>query len=311
MSNLPRRLARRLGRRLKAMTDAIAGWGAVALFRLFRLTDRKRTAELLAWLMRKIGPWLPEHRTGQRNLAAAFPDKSAAEIEQILTGVWDNIGRVAIEFVHLDRMQVLDFERPGPADVIYDRISFERFNTIRAAPRATLFFGAHLANWEVPALAGAFYKIDMAVLFRRPNVAAVGNAILKMRSGLIGKLVPTALDAPVRLARMLEGGTHVGMLVDQHDYNGVDVTFFGRTCKANPLIARLARVLDCDIRGVRIVRQPDGHHFWGEITEPIERPREQDGRVDIQRTMQAITSVVEDWVREHPEQWLWVHRRWR
>ena len=108
-----------------------------------------------------------------------------------------------------------------------------------------------------------------------------------------------------------KSGRHVGMLVDQYDGRGIEVTFFGRTCKANPLIAQLARHLECPIRGVRVVRQPDGHHFWGELGEPIELPRDAQGGVDVARTMQVITSVVEGWVREHPEQWLWQHRRWR
>jgi KDO2-lipid IV(A) lauroyltransferase len=113
-------------------------------------------------------------------------------------------------------------------------------------------------------------------------------------------LVPTGLDAPLKLLRVLEAGGHVAMLVDQHYVNGVDVTFFGRTCKANPFIARLARHIDCPIHGTRV-----------DLTEAIEPRRDADGKVDIAGTMQAVTSVVEDWVREHPEQWLWVHRRWR
>jgi Kdo2-lipid IVA lauroyltransferase/acyltransferase len=101
------------------------------------------------------------------------------------------------------------------------------------------------------------------------------------------------------------------MLVDQHESRGVDVTFFGRTCKANPLIAQLARHTNCFVRGLRVVRLPDGNHFRGELTEPLDLPRDAQGEVDIQGTMQLITSVIEGWVREHPEQWLWLHRRWR
>ena len=59
------------------------------------------------------------------------------------------------------------------------------------------------------------------------------------------------------------------------------------------------------------MRLPDGNRFWGEVTEPVDLPRDTQGGVDVQRTMQAVTTVIEGWVREHPEQWLWVHRRWR
>jgi KDO2-lipid IV(A) lauroyltransferase len=127
----------------------------------------------------------------------------------------------------------------------------------------------------------------------------------------MGTLIPTGLDAPIRLANAIARGELVGALVDQHFVKGVDVLFFGRWAKANPLLAQLAHHTECPIRGVRIVRNPDGNSFWGEVTDEIEPARDAAGKVDIQGTMQVITRVVEGWVREHPEQWLWLHRRWR
>ncbi len=100
------------------------------------------------------------------------------------------------------------------------------------------------------------------------------------------------------------------MLVDQYYVRGVPVTFFGRPTRANPLIARLARNIDCPIHGIRVVRHP-GNRFQLRLTEAITAPRDAEGKIDVEGTMQAITAVVEGWVREYPEQWLWVHRRWR
>ena len=97
----------------------------------------------------------------------------------------------------------------------------------------------------------------------------------------MGTLVPTDLDAPFRLARVLEGGGHVAMLVDQHYQNGVEVTFFGRRCKANPFIARLARHVDCPIHGTRVVRLPDRHRFRVDLSEAIEPRRDGEGKVDV------------------------------
>src|SRR5437868_14574554 len=125
-------------RRFKAWFNAGVGFVAVALLRLLRLTNRKRMANMAGRLMRAIGPWLPEHRVGRDNLAAAFPDKSPEEIDKILAGAWDNLGRVGAEFAHLDRIKVLDFERGGEADVVYDRISFERFLAVRDSGKPTL-----------------------------------------------------------------------------------------------------------------------------------------------------------------------------
>jgi Kdo2-lipid IVA lauroyltransferase/acyltransferase len=113
------------------------------------------------------------------------------------------------------------------------------------------------------------------------------------------------------LARLLESGVHVGMLADQHYSKGIEVIFFGRRCLANPLIAMLARQTELPIYGMRVVRNADGNSFWGEISAPVQPARDTDGRIAVQGTMQAITSVIEGWIRQFPEQWLWLHRRWR
>jgi KDO2-lipid IV(A) lauroyltransferase len=138
----------------------------------------------------------------------------------------------------------------------------------------------------------------------------VSDAVVALRAGCMGTLIPTGLDAPVKLAAALQRGSHVAMLVDQYTVQGVDVTFFGRRTKANPLIARLARHVDCPIHGICVVRHP-GNRFRLEMTEAITPPRDAEGKVDVQGTMQVITDVVEGWVRKHPDQWLWLHRRWR
>jgi KDO2-lipid IV(A) lauroyltransferase len=76
------------------------------------------------------------------------------------------------------------------------------------------------------------------------------------------------------------------------------------------MLARLLRQVECPIHGVRIIRKP-GNRFAAELTEEVQPVRDADGKIDIQGTTQAVTNVVEGWVREHPEQWLWLHRRWR
>ncbi|MFL6798409.1 MAG: lipid A biosynthesis lauroyl acyltransferase [Xanthobacteraceae bacterium] len=304
-------LRRRALSRAKTTADAALGFATAGMLRAVRATDRKRMSELAARFMRRLGPRLKEHRIGRANLASAFPSKSADEIEDILRGVWDNLGRVAMELPHLDRLKAYDPDPHGAGDILYSAETYARFQQLRSDGKPALIFAAHLGNWELPALMAARFKLDATVLYRRLNIGAASDAVIRLREGSMGTLVPASLDAPVKLARILEAGGHVAMLVDQHYVNGVDVTFFGRRCKANPFLARLARHVDCPIHGTRIVRLPDRHHFRIDLTEPVVAPRDAEGRVDVTGTMQAITSVVEGWVREHPDQWLWLHRRWR
>jgi KDO2-lipid IV(A) lauroyltransferase len=247
-------------------------------------------------------------RVGRKNLRAAYPKKSEAEIEAILAGVWENLGRVAGEFVHLDRMWDYDEARPNAGRI--ETFHVDRFIGLFTDDKPALIFSAHLANWEIAAISAAKYGLDSAVLFRIPSNRFVAELIHETRAGLMSQLVPAGPAAGLFMGGVIERGGHLGMLVDQHRNPGVPVTFFGRPCLANETIGRLARLYECPVHGVRVIRLP-GNRFRLELTEALELPRDSEGSVDIKATMQTITSIVEQWVREYPEQWLWLHRRWR
>jgi len=293
-----------------ALFNAAISWIAAGLLRAARLIRRESLADFCGPLLRRVGPWLPEHKVGRANLKAAFPEKSPAEIETILRGVWDNLGRFAADFAHLDRLRIFDPANPGPHEIEYSEQTLARFETLRTSGQGALLFAVHLGNWELPALVAHRYGVEATILYRRPNIPAIAGAVVRVRAGSMGTLTPSGIEAPVVLANALAAGQTVGMLVDQYYRPGVDVTFFGQVTRANPLIARLARQIERPIHGTRVIRLP-GNRFRVEMSEAIEPARDPDGRIDIAGTMQAITDVIEGWVREHPEQWLWVHRRWR
>jgi Kdo2-lipid IVA lauroyltransferase/acyltransferase len=297
-------------KRAKAFVDAAAGRLAVWLLRIIRRTNPDQIANASARFARRIGRFLPEHRIGRANLSAAYAEKSTGEVEQILAGVWDNLGRVAAEYAHLDRIWDYDFANPTAGRIEISPETVERFIRLRDDGKPALIFSAHLANWELPALAAAAYGLDTAVLYRAPSIGDVAAAVQTVRAPNMGTLIPTGYGAPSAVVAALNRGVHVGMLVDQFLYQGVEVEFFGRRCKANPMIARLARYVDCPIHGTRVIRLPE-HRFRVELTEAVAPVRDGAGDIDIQGTTQAITRIVEGWVREHPEQWLWLHRRWR
>jgi KDO2-lipid IV(A) lauroyltransferase len=301
---------RRRGSWLRRAGNAVFGFLTVQTLRFIRLVSVGTMANISSAVTRAVGPLLKEHRIGRANLVAAFPEKSSAEIETILSGVWDNLGRVGAEFAHIDRLWDYDPVRRTPGRIMDSDEAEAIALKLRDDGKPALIFTAHLANWELAAVGAHAYGVDSTVLYRRPNVPAISNAVIGMREGCMGNLIPTSTGAPQRLLEALQRGSHVAMLVDQYSVQGVPVTFFGRPTRANSLIARLARHVDCPIHGIRVVRYP-GDRFQLLVTEALDAPRDADGRIDVERTMQAITDVVEGWVREHPEQWLWVHRRWR
>jgi KDO2-lipid IV(A) lauroyltransferase len=299
----------RLRRSVRRAAFAAAGWAGGEIMRLIRHSDFDRTTRAAGRLMRAIGPRLHGHRVARANLKIAFPDKSAREIEQLLQGVWDNLGRVMAEYAFLDRLYDYDQRDPGPSRIIIDQVTIERVMAQRNSGRPLLLFAAHIANWELPPILATAFGADFIAVYRPSDSQALNDLIGNVRDKLV-KTIPAKAGAARRITAALRQGSNLGMLVDQHFAGGVDVLFFGRRCKMNPTLARLARQFDYPISGGRAVRLPDGRYRL-ELTDPLKLPRDPDGNVNIAGSMQMIAWTLEGWIREYPEQWFWLHRLWR
>ena len=279
-----------------------------AVFALARALGPERSAAFGAALARTIGPLLPQQRTALANVRAAFPHKGDAEVRAIVRGAWDNIGRIGAEYAHLAVLFDYDEDNPNAGRVEVEGV--EHFLALRDDNRPGIIFSAHLANWELPAICAARYGLEATAVFRAPNDPAVAHVVHEVRSQTMGGLEAARQGAAFAMQGVLERGGHLGMLIDQHFTRGVVVDFLGRPAMANSILGKFARQYDCPVHGVRVIRLPDDR-FRLELTPPIALPRDADGQINVQGAMQAMTDVVAGWVREHPGQWLWMHRRWR
>jgi len=258
-------------------------------------------------LTRAIGPRLRRHKLMLRNLRNAFPEKSEAEIETIALNSWGNMGRLAAEYVFLD--QLFDFDpaqdKPGRVEVSGIPI----FMDLRDNPRPFIVFTAHTANFELLPVAGAAFGVDVTVLFRPPNNPYIAEKVFQFRAARMGHLVPSHAGSSFALARTLEAGGSVGVLVDQKFTRGVETRFFGQPVQTNPLLAKLVRQFGCEVYPARCIRLP-GNRYRLELEPAITLPRDEKGRLDVTATAQLLNDRVEAWVREYPDQWLWYHDRW-
>lgn len=291
--------------------DAAVAAVVRATFALLRALGPDRASSFGGAAARALGPLLPVHRVALDNLRHAFPEMPETERRRVLREAWDNLGRTACEYVHMDRIWDFDEARPNAGRIQIAPEVTERFERLRLDGKPALIFAAHLGNWELPAIAAARHGLAAAVLYRRPNNPFVARDILALRAGSMGELIPAGVAAPIRMMEALDRGMHVGMLVDQRFGRGPRVEFIGRPAASNPLLARLARRFDgCPVHGARAIRLPGGR-FRLEITEEIALPRNAAGRVDVEAATALVNRIVEGWVREDPGQWLWMHRRWR
>lgn len=269
-----------------------------------------RSSNMVGGIARRIGPLLPNSKIARTNLTAAFPEMSGEEIETIVKGVWENLGRVAGEFVHLPKMWDYDLENPNTGRIEFSPRTAELYNQLRDDGKPAIFVSAHLANWELPAVAAFAHGLDTAVVYKAPTNRGFAELVRETRTGAMAELISSDRHSVFTMTKVLQEGRHLGLVVDQYFNGGVEITMFGRKARASPLPARLARNVDCPVHAVRAVRLP-GNRFRLDLTEELQLPRDAESKIDIALATQKISDVFEGWIREYPEQWLWLHRRWR
>lgn len=284
----------------------IARFAMGALWLLRKLPPDK-ALDFAAWAAVKIGPRLGRHRTALANLRHAYPEKSEQEIETIALEMWDNMARLAAEYVFLD--QLFDFDPQNRTAGRIEIVGEELFVRLAAEKKPHILFTAHLGNFELLPIAAAVHGLKVTALFRPPNNPYIAEFILSTRRSTMGELMETRAGAAFALAAILEKGGNVGALVDQKFIGGLLTTFFNRPCETNPVVPMLARRFECEVFPTRCIRMP-GNRYRLEIHEAVELVRDADGDIDIGASTQLLNHIVEGWVRENPGQWMWFHKRW-
>ena len=303
------RFKRKHLRRLRTAIHWVQAQLVFGLFAVFRLIPVEFATGFVARVMRNLGPLLPRHNTGMKNLELAFPQKTKTERRRILAMMWDNLARTAVEYIYLESL--FDYDHGHPDRGRIEISGAENFEKLNSQKKPAIIFTGHLANWELLPVGAKIYGLDIASLYRTPNNPFVAERILKIRSKMMGELIQSGPGAALKMMGVLEQGGRIGILVD-HKFKSrshLVISFFGHPAKTNPLIGKLAREYDCAVHGARVIRLPKGR-FRLEITDEISLPRDDEGRIDARKTVVTVTKIIEDWVREYPEQWLWAHRRW-
>jgi KDO2-lipid IV(A) lauroyltransferase len=277
---------------------------------LLKLLPPDTALNLMDRAARFIGPTFMRHRDRltMDNLRRAYPEKTDAEVRAVALESWGSIGRLAAEYVFLDRLFDYDPARPAAGRVEVSGVPI--FLDLVNNPRPFIVFTGHTGSFEMLPVAGSAFGLDVTVLFRPPNNATMAKKVYDFRARRMGTLVPSHAGSSFTLARKLEDGQGIGVLVDQKFKKGLHTQFFGQKVRTNPLLAKLVRQFGCDVYPARCIRLPDNRYRL-EIEPAIAIPRKATGAVDVDATSQLLNDTIERWVREHPGQWLWYHDRWQ
>jgi KDO2-lipid IV(A) lauroyltransferase len=245
-------------------------------------------------------------RVGMRNLALAFPEKTEAERARILRGEFTSLGRQLAEVC-----QFPNYTRENVEEVVvYDGL--ENYERAYARGKGVLFLTAHFGGWELSAFAHSLHGHWLHIVMRPMDNPYLNRLIERYRTMHGNKTV--AKDDFVRgLLAAMKAGETVGILMDTNmtPPQGVFVDFFGiPACTAGGL-ARIALRTDAAVvPGFTIWDQALGKYRL-RFDPAVELVRTGDLEADIVANTQKFTGIIEDYVRKYPDQWLWVHRRWK
>jgi KDO2-lipid IV(A) lauroyltransferase len=236
----------------------------------------------------------------------AFPEKGAQERRKILRGVFTSLGRQLAEVCLFPRYTCENVSRV----VIYD--GYENFQQAAERGKGVLFLTGHLGGWELSAFAQALYGHPLHFVMRPLDNPYLDRMVRDYRT-MHGN-VPILKDDPVReLLRAMKEGATVGILMDTNMMppQGVFVDFFEIPACTPSGLARIALRTDAAVVPGFTVWDPGLRKYRLRFDPALKLVRTGDNEADILANTQLFTKVIEDFVRQYPDQWLWVHRRWK
>lgn len=245
-------------------------------------------------------------QVGMRNLAMAFPEKSEAERKRILRGVFTSLGRQLAELCQFPRYTPENIDEV----VVYDGL--ENYERAYARGKGVLFLTGHFGGWELSAFTHSLHGHWLHVVMRPMDNPYLDRLLQGYRTMYGNKTVDK--DDFVRgLLAAMKAGETVGILMDTNmtPPQGIFVDFFGiPACTANGL-ARIALRTDAAVLPGFTIWDPALRKYWLRFDPALKLIRTGDLEADIAANTQMFTRVIEDYVRKYPDQWLWVHRRWK
>jgi KDO2-lipid IV(A) lauroyltransferase len=247
-------------------------------------------------------------RTGRRNLDIAFPDLPGVEKRRLLRGCFESLGRLLGEVSQFPRLT-----RERLREMIeYDQVGLAYLRAAEAERRGVIFLTGHLGAWEVLSFGWSALEYPISFLVRPIDNPRIEEMIENLRTRFGNKAIDKKAAARRALKVLREGGT-LGILSDLNtqEREGVFVPFFGKLACTNAGIATLALKTNAVVIPTCAIwdRKRGKYFFHGDA--PIELVRSGDHQKDVEINTARFAAAMERMIRLYPDQWLWIHRRWK
>lgn len=284
-------------------------FAAYVLVRIFNIIFSVLPVSFALWLGRRFGIvafWVNKKRRliAYANLKAAFAnEKSPQELRAITKRVYQNMVQTFMEVLNLTKVN------KKYVDEYIDIVNMERIQNAAQSGRGTILLTAHFGDWELSSLVSAAVGFPIAVLVREQKMKHLNEILNRLRESNGCKVIRKGMDVK-NLITMLREKKIVGILADQDaGKNGILVDFFGRPTSSHSGVMEIAKRTDSLILPAFIVRTKGPHHKLY-LEEYIDFRNTQSPDA-VKENLQKYMKLLEKYVREYPDQWLWLHKRWK
>ena len=276
------------------------------LLKLFGLLSRKWAVRIAHFLGRILFNVAKKHRRiTMDNLTYAFGhEKQPEEIEKIARQVFINLVKVVFEIgwsSHLDERHL---------DEHFKIDGYHHIKNAYEKGKGVLVLAAHCGNWELLSVVGGMIKFPLSIVVRPLDFKPLDHFMSNLRTRFGGKIIPKQRSIRT-IIRSLDRGELVLLLMDQNVdwYEGVFVDFMGHRACTSKGLALFAQKTGAPVVPVFMVREKSG--FRAEFGPEIVTVKTGDRQKDIERNTQEYNKVMENYIRRYPDQWFWVHQRWK
>jgi KDO2-lipid IV(A) lauroyltransferase len=262
------------------------------------------TGRLLGCVAHAVMPEL--RRTGERNLRLAFPEKSDWERRDILRRCFKNLGRqlgLFSQFSTADRESLLS---------LTEWEGLENLDAARKEAKGVILFTGHVGAWELSSFGLSLRDYPLSFLVRRIDNPKVEQLVERSRTRFGNRSVDKR-SAARSMLKILQTAGMLGLLVDLNtlDDEGIFVDFFGVPASTTFMLAKLALRTEATVIPIFVPWDEKRGKFFVNILPAVSVEHTRDEQEDVRRLTAKLAQIVEGYIRRYPEQWLWIHKRWK
>ena len=253
-------------------------------------------------VVKAIGPLTSAQRTAETNLTLAFPDMAEPERKRILAAQWESFGRYVIELLMMDRLT--------PAAGRVEIVGIEKLHALAASKTPSVFISGHFSNMEIMPSAILASGVDCVITGRAVNNPYVNERVIESRRRYgVTLYAAKGSDGTRELLNALGRGQSVALMNDQKNNQGVAAPFFGHLCHTATGPTKMALKTSGLLQPMSVQRLK-GARFRVVVHDPIVLQQTGNRTADVEAGVRQVNAFVEARVRERPEEWWWMHKRW-